>query len=874
MSSAAVFPVPHAEGSNHAQQQLQQPAAVAAEDGSVHYKQPHEQQACALLWSDSSVVELRAPPSADAGGGGGRPPGAAGGHSSTPHGRVNRVGSSIASYSYSAASTATVGSSGASGNAAAPGVMAPPSPTAAAAAGYPSQPPPSAVQLAPSPTAALRVAAASPRKPVARKPSRLSLWSSGQQQQQPKLCVQSPPPRAPNSNKEPIVDVAIVAAEAWPESPSPSASTRLLLPSAPFPTSGGGGGGTATAVAVASAVAAAASTAPAAFVVPEETEAGRGAATLTALSSEGGTTVTSFVAEVADGVFQAGPAAPVPDGDNDARSAAAAAAGGGGGGAAAAAGGSSSSVVPSSQPPTPLPAPQQAGSGPAGAANADAVTVAAAAAVTAEPAAVAASNGSSSTATATASCAAATAADPSNGSQQQLDRPSSSDMCLVCPAAAGAPAAPAATSGQQQQLSCQPVAAPAAAPAAQQQPGQQQPQPQRLTLTIAAAAVSSSASIDAGAAATPLAAAPTAGAAAAAVSASSKRRSGGGAACYGVLLPPRPLPPSGVLHLSKAAPAAMLQPVLRAASGDWGLSNFEVVRNIYDGYASSVYKAECLHSGEEVVLKVYKLRGQSAFLRYQMLRELDIHSRLQAHAALVPLYGAFRDGDVLVMVQEYMRGGSLARVRKELGGRMSEFQVLHLVLYPLLTALAHLHAHGIVHRDIKPANLLFSSDWQLKLCDFGVSICLHEERAVTRTGSKDYMAPEVVECPLKGRPEDNKDSPQLGYTPAVDVWSLGVLMYELLVGFVPFPCGPPRACRAGCATAAAGAAATAAGETESDGSSGSSEPADELRFPTSVSEPARAFVRACLRLHPGDRPTVRQLRQHEWVTKALEDVTA
>ncbi|KAG2428441.1 hypothetical protein HXX76_011561 [Chlamydomonas incerta] len=320
----------------------------------------------------------------------------------------------------------------------------------------------------------------------------------------------------------------------------------------------------------------------------------------------------------------------------------------------------------------------------------------------------------------------------------------------------------------------------------------------------------------------------------------------------------------GLLFVSTVAPAELLQPPAAVQQqqggpgGDqslpppreqqlWCMARFKVVRKLYEGYASRVFRATCTHSGAEVALKVYDTSGLNTFLRHQVLRELDIHARL-THTSIVQLYAAFKEGDILVMVQEYVRGGSLDRVRRKLGGRMTEFQSMHLVLLPLLNALVYLHGRGIVHRDIKPENLLFTPEWQLKLCDFGVSICLHEERAVTKTGSQEYMAPEVLVCPLKCGPEDNKDNEQMAYTPAVDVWSLGALMYELLVGFTPFPGGPPA--RTG------------------------AEPAPPLRFPSSVSEPARAFVQTCLQLHPGDRPTVQELLQHEWVVTSLVEAAA
>ncbi|EFJ52922.1 hypothetical protein VOLCADRAFT_45025, partial [Volvox carteri f. nagariensis] len=227
-----------------------------------------------------------------------------------------------------------------------------------------------------------------------------------------------------------------------------------------------------------------------------------------------------------------------------------------------------------------------------------------------------------------------------------------------------------------------------------------------------------------------------------------------------------------------------------------------------------------------VVLKIYTLSSLSDFLRNQVLRELDIHSRLD-HPHVVQLLAAFREGDKLVLVLEYVRGGSLDRARRKLGGRMSEQQAVELVMAPLLRTLQYLHTRAIVHRDIKPENLLFTSDWKLKVCDYGVSVCLSEERAVTRTGSRDYMAP---------------NNAQLAYTTAVDIWSVGVLTYEILVGFTPFPGGPPPL---------------------DDTSPNASRRLPN--FPSCVSADARAFVATCLSDAPGDRPTIFELLKHRWV---------
>ena len=103
----------------------------------------------------------------------------------------------------------------------------------------------------------------------------------------------------------------------------------------------------------------------------------------------------------------------------------------------------------------------------------------------------------------------------------------------------------------------------------------------------------------------------------------------------------------------------------------------------------------------------------------------------------------------------------------------------------LLEGLQVLHENRLAHRDLKPANIFVtrcSPDWWIKLGDFGIlrRICTAQESRLTRIGTPDYMAPEI----LFENDEEDQDSP---YTLAVDIWSLGCVLFRILSQQLPFP---------------------------------------------------------------------------------------
>lgn len=198
-----------------------------------------------------------------------------------------------------------------------------------------------------------------------------------------------------------------------------------------------------------------------------------------------------------------------------------------------------------------------------------------------------------------------------------------------------------------------------------------------------------------------------------------------------------------------------------------------MVERIAAGGMGEVFRAHDAVLAREVAIKVLhrSLAGDPAFVD-RFRREARAAAGL-AHPHIVNVYDWGAVDGVYYMVMEFVRGPSVRHLLNE-QGRMEPAQAAEILRQSLL-ALGHAHHEGFVHRDIKPENLLVTRDGVVKVADFGLARAYADGR-VTQvgavTGTVQYLAPEQI----RGEPAD----------PRSDLYSLGIVAYELLTGKLPF----------------------------------------------------------------------------------------
>lgn len=197
-------------------------------------------------------------------------------------------------------------------------------------------------------------------------------------------------------------------------------------------------------------------------------------------------------------------------------------------------------------------------------------------------------------------------------------------------------------------------------------------------------------------------------------------------------------------------------------------------RKLGQGGMSSVFLAEDAE-GKQFALKLLNLSLESEpEFRKRFQREAEVTLRLD-HPHIVKTLNWEEDPEAgLYLVMEYVPGGNL-RHRLESNPEPQSLEQVLQWFRPVAEALDYAHQSGVVHRDLKPENLLFQEDGSLKIADFGVARVEQTSR-LTRTGvlpgTPEYMAPEQFSG--------------VGASPASDIYSLGILLYEALTGTTPF----------------------------------------------------------------------------------------
>ncbi|KAI8885670.1 kinase-like protein [Backusella circina FSU 941] len=199
------------------------------------------------------------------------------------------------------------------------------------------------------------------------------------------------------------------------------------------------------------------------------------------------------------------------------------------------------------------------------------------------------------------------------------------------------------------------------------------------------------------------------------------------------------------------------------------LEDFQLLRTLGTGSFGRVHLSQSKHNGRYYAIKVLK---KTEVVRLKQVEHTNNEKHILeavANPFVVNLWGTFQDDANLYMVMDYVPGGelfSVLRKSKRFPDHVAKFYAAEVIL-----AIEYLHKKSMIYRDLKPENLLLDANGHLKITDFGFAKHV-PDITWTLCGTPDYLAPEVIQSK--------------GYGRAVDWWSLGILIFEMLAGYPPF----------------------------------------------------------------------------------------
>ncbi|XP_016058812.1 PREDICTED: serine/threonine-protein kinase PLK4 [Miniopterus natalensis] len=259
------------------------------------------------------------------------------------------------------------------------------------------------------------------------------------------------------------------------------------------------------------------------------------------------------------------------------------------------------------------------------------------------------------------------------------------------------------------------------------------------------------------------------------------------------------------------------------------IEDFKVGNLLGKGSFAGVYRAESIHTGLEVAIKMIDKKAMyKAGMVQRVQNEVKIHCQLK-HPSILELYNYFEDSNYVYLVLEMCHNGEMNRYLKNRRKPFSEKEARHF-MHQIITGMLYLHSHGILHRDLTLSNLLLTRNMNIKIADFGLATQLKmpHEKHYTLCGTPNYISPEIATRSAHGLESD--------------IWSLGCMFYTLLIGRPPF-------------------------DTDTVKNTLNKVVLADYEMPTFLSREAKDLIHQLLRRNPADRLSLSSVLDHPFMSR-------
>ena len=264
------------------------------------------------------------------------------------------------------------------------------------------------------------------------------------------------------------------------------------------------------------------------------------------------------------------------------------------------------------------------------------------------------------------------------------------------------------------------------------------------------------------------------------------------------------------------------------------ITDFEFIADIGSGgYGKVNLYRHKITKYEYAIKLIDKTKFDNKLQKQIFAREVDIMYKIN-HPNVVHLYSHFEDEKYCYLVMEHIKNGNLYSYMQSQKNKMIDAETTAKFIADLISALYYLHnmEPNIIHRDIKPENCLIAENGELKLGDFGGSnYYFDNQERYTKCGTYLYHSPEMLLWK--------------GYDTRVDIWAIGVLIFELLNGYPPFQAGP--------------------------GTLEDSIINLRIKWPEKMNLIAKNLISQILKLDPNHRPTLKEIAKHKFISTYVPD---